>query len=140
MIFVLPDLSMLESNIRRNLHALIRIFDRGNARCYKLVSDGTGAQWLKGVGILENVAVPCYEQCKKTDCDVCPKFKNQTCDLLRGHYELKKKEAMDLMKFWAKQRIKQINLATGPTPYSPFTIEEPNIPDDVVGEIFDEEE
>jgi hypothetical protein len=118
MIFVLPDLAMLDANCRRVLTALIRVYDRGYGRVYKLKSSYLGSQWLKGLGVLENVPMPDYEKCKRPNCLKCPKF--DECDLLRGQYERKKHEAFETLKVWSKMVLSQPKKAI--TPYNPFGV------------------
>jgi len=107
---VAPDLSMINSRVRKCTHAFIRMYGRNGeeARVYKLQSSHLGTQYLCGVGVLRNIVLPNYEQCKRPSCRDCKKYK--TCNLLRGQYERKKEEAFNELLTYTQFRLGQLTL------------------------------
>ena len=118
-IICVPDLSMINSRVRKCTHAFVRMYGRNGeeGRVYKLVSTHLGSQFLKGIGVMRNIVLPNYEDCKRSSCRKCNSYK--TCSLLRGEYERKKEEAFNELLAFTQFRIGQLSAerALASSPY-----------------------
>ena len=120
-IFCLPDLSMLDSRIRKVTHSvtICRGEPGEEARVYKLKATHLGSQRLKGLGIIDRYPLPCVEKCQRKSCrrpKQCLQY--HSCTLLRGEYERKKEEGFELLRQYCESKVK--NATGGITPYTPF--------------------
>ena len=117
-IICLPNFKMLANRVREVTHAVVKMFGKhgSEARVYRLKPTGYGAQYIAGVGVLKNIKLPCYEQCKRGSCRGCKKYKS--CMLLRGQYERKKAEAFGELLDYAEWQIKRLALERVVSPYS----------------------